>query len=221
LLPARPPVDVLRAGGQGGLLRSDAVRHLRVPVAADLEAAWHGFRARLRAYVARRIPRASDADDIVQSVFLRLHESLPGLRDADRVPAWLYRTARRAIADHYRSPARRRELPSGGAAELEAMAGSERPPDGPDFHAFVGCVAPMVDALPAPYREAIVLADLREIRVADAARSAGVTLTAMKSRVRRGRQQLQRLLAACCELEAGRAPAARESPEAGCGGSCA
>ena len=205
------------------MLRGEAVRDLRLPVAPrpDVESVWHGFRGRLRAFVAGRVPRDADADDIVQDVFLRLQQSLPAVRDAERVHAWLYQTARRAIADHYRAPARRREQPSGGAAELEVLSAAGAPATtDEDFLAFAACLAPMVETLPAPYREAIVLADLREVRVADAARAAGVTLTAMKSRVRRGRQQLRKMLADCCELEAG-GPGRACGPESSCGGSCA
>ena len=190
------------------MLRGEAGPNLRMPLAPDVESVWHEFRDRLRAFVARRVPDA-DVDDIVQVLFLRLHQNLPALRDAERVHAWLYSAARRAIADRYRAPMRRREVPAGGAAELEAMATVDSAPGDPDadFLVFAACLAPMVDALPAPYREAIVLADLREVRVADAARAAGVTLTAMKSRVRRGRQRLRGMLTACCDLEARRAPA--------------
>ena len=175
MLPAVPAGDLLRAGGQDLVLRGEATRDVRLSIAPapDIEPIWHSFRGRLRAFVAGRLPRGADADDIVQDVFLRLHQSLPALRDADRVHAWLYRTARRAIADHYRVPARRREQPSGGAAELEALAPVEAPPAeaAADFLAFAACLAPMVETLPAPYREAIVLADLREVRVADAPRA--------------------------------------------------
>ena len=206
------------------MLRGEADLDLRMPVAPgpDLESVWHAFRTRLRSFVAGRVPRAADGDDIVQTVFLRLHQSLPALRDAERVHAWLYRTARRAIADHYRAPQRRREVAAGGLSELEVMAEADIPPaDADDFLAFAACVAPMVETLPAAYREAIVLADLREVRVADAARAAGITLTAMKSRVRRGRQQLRRMLIECCDPETGPAAGRCASPDSRCGHSCA
>lgn len=61
----------------------------------------------------------ADAEDIVQKVFMEVHRSLPTLRTPDRLGPWLYRTARNAVVDHYRTPARHREVPSGDASDLD------------------------------------------------------------------------------------------------------
>jgi RNA polymerase sigma-70 factor (ECF subfamily) len=167
----------------------------------DTGALWVQLRGRLRAFVSRRVSKGADVEDIVQWVFLRLHESRTSLRDADRVHAWLYRTARRAIADYYRTPSRRRELPSGHASDLESLAEAEDgAAEAADLFQAAECLAPLIDDMPLPYREAIVLADLQGMRLADVARSAGVSLSGMKSRVQRGRQRLKQLLLACCQI---------------------
>jgi RNA polymerase sigma-70 factor, ECF subfamily len=75
----------------------------------DTEHVWGQFHANLRRYVGRRLRNATDADDLVQRVFLRVHEALPRLRDDERIHAWVYQTTRYAIADHYRAPVSRRE----------------------------------------------------------------------------------------------------------------
>src|SRR6185295_3394933 len=110
---------------EGLVLHGRAVGELWMPVAEpavaaaaappllDTGALWLAFRGQLRAFVARRISDGADVDDIVQFVFLRLLQSLNALREAERVQAWLYRTARRAIADYYRERSRKREVPSG------------------------------------------------------------------------------------------------------------
>lgn len=166
--------------------------------AVDAGVLWLEFREHLRAFVARRID-AADVDDTVQWVFLRLHENRAGLERADRVHAWLYRTARRAIADYYRTRARRRETAAGSAADLEALPVAPlAEDDADDLRQAEACVAPLVASLPLPYREALVMADLEEVRLADAARAAGVSLSGMKSRVQRGRQRLKKLLLECC-----------------------
>ncbi|HEY7410894.1 MAG TPA: sigma-70 family RNA polymerase sigma factor [Vicinamibacteria bacterium] len=193
----------------------------------DTEALWLEFRGRVRAFVARRVAGSAEVDDIVQWVFLRLHRSLPGLREADRVHAWLYRTARRAIADYYRGRARNREVPAGGTADLEPLARDvdrDQGVEDRELHRAAACLAPLVDELPAPYREAILLADLQGVRLADAARTAGVSLSGMKSRVQRGRQRLRELLVDCCRIAVGRhgvTSCADHGARPPCGGSCA
>jgi RNA polymerase sigma-70 factor (ECF subfamily) len=57
-----------------------------------------------------------------------------------------------------------------------------------------------VAALPTPYREALVLTELQEMNHKDAAQMLGVSLPAMKARVRRGRQQIQQMLTDCCDI---------------------
>jgi RNA polymerase sigma-70 factor (ECF subfamily) len=206
---------LLRTGGEDHLLPGRRHRELWMSVAAipaaptmpgrlDTEAVWLAFQGQLRAFVARRISRSADVEDIVQWVFLRLHQNLHALRQTDRVHAWLYRTARRAVADYYRERARGRELPSGGALDLEPLTrDGERASENEDAdfqQVAADCLAPLVEALPAPYRDAIVLADLHGIRLAEAARSAQVSVSGMKSRVQRGRKRLQQLLADSCRI---------------------
>ena len=66
---------------------------------------------------------------------------------------------------------------------------------------LAGCMTPMIRQLPPAYREAVTLADLEGINQADAAARAGVSLSAMKSRIQRGRQQLKAVLEDCCRVQ--------------------
>jgi RNA polymerase sigma-70 factor (ECF subfamily) len=169
------------------------------------EPSWDELRANLRGFIARRVGNQADVDDLVQRVLLQIVKGLGSLRDAERLHAWMYRTARNVIADHYRSPAVRREVASGDAVDI---AQHERPgPASSDEdediagRELAACMAPMLRQLPARYREALTLADLEGVNQADAARRVGVSLSGMKSRVQRGRKRLKLLLEACCQLE--------------------
>jgi RNA polymerase sigma-70 factor, ECF subfamily len=171
------------------------------PAALAAEALWLDFRERLRAFVARRISNPADVDDIVQWVFLQVHRSLGDVRRQERIHAWLYRTARRAIADYYRSGTRRREVPAGGVLDLDGL----RPPPEEEGEAagvadVAACLAPMASRLSPADREAIVLTELQGVRLAKAAAMNGVSLSGMKSRVQRARQRLRRMLLDCCHV---------------------
>jgi RNA polymerase sigma-70 factor (ECF subfamily) len=61
-------------------------------------------------------------------------------------------------------------------------------------------IAVFVAALASPYREAITLTELQGMTQKDAAEMLGISLSGMKSRVQRGRQQIQEMLQACCEI---------------------
>ena len=66
----------------------------------DVGAAWHELGERLRVYVARRV-NPGDADDVVQSVMVKLLERR-GEIGPDSVRAWLFAVTRNAVAEYYR-----------------------------------------------------------------------------------------------------------------------
>jgi RNA polymerase sigma-70 factor (ECF subfamily) len=190
---------MLRGDGEGGLLRSEPAAG-EVRLSLGTEAVWTEFHVRLRAYVGRRV-RSADVDDIVQKVFLEIHRGLPRLRRRDRVAAWVFRTAHNAVVDHYRSPARRREVASGGTTDLEpALAGAapDDAYDGPGSAAT--CLRPVLTTLRTPDRDAIEAVELRGLTQKEAAERAGLSLTAMKARVQRARRRLKAALLECCEF---------------------
>ena len=59
-------------------------------------------RSRLRNFIRRRVPDASDAEDIVQDVFYELVEANRLLMPIDHVTGWLFRVARNRITDLFR-----------------------------------------------------------------------------------------------------------------------
>ena len=161
--------------------------------------AWTEVEKHLRPFIARRIDDPADVGDVLQEIYLRVQAGLPTLRDSERFGPWVYRVARNALADHLRArarhhPASARELPA------DAVAAAV-PDDEPDAaRALASYLASFVAALPAPYREALILTELQEMSHKDAAGTLGVSLPAMKARVRRGRQQIRQMLEACCDI---------------------
>ena len=161
---------------------------------------------RVQAFVARRVPSHADAEDIAQEVMLRIHRHSDELEHAERMLGWVYRIAANAIADHYRRPARR-EFPTGHAtdvpepyADIEPPAGME---PGPDElrRELAACLAPLIERLPPLYRQALELTEFDGMSQVDAAATLGLSVSGMKARVQRGRQQLRELLLECCEVQ--------------------
>jgi RNA polymerase sigma-70 factor, ECF subfamily len=169
------------------------------------EPLWEELHGNLRAFISRRVRNQSDVDDLVQRVLLQIVKGLASLRDAERLHAWVYRTARNVIVDYYRSSTARREVASGSAEDLISPDAAEiQAPSGDDERAalqeLAACMAPMIRQLPPAYREAITLADLDGVNQADAAKRVGVSVSGMKSRIQRGRKQLKAVLEECCRV---------------------
>ena len=161
-------------------------------------APWQDVAARLRPFIARRVPPA-DIDDVLQDVFMRIQRGLPALRDEERFTSWLYQIARNAVADHVRARARH-PLPDGDLADGPAPDAADEADDREAARALSGCVAMFVARLASPYREAVTLVELEGLTTKEAAEMAGISVSGMKSRVQRGRAQLRQLFDACCEI---------------------
>jgi len=191
-------------------------------LASDLP--WQELHGNLRAFIARRVQNQADVDDLVQRVLLQIVKGLDTLREAERLYAWVYRTARNVIVDYYRTAGSRREHPSGDAVDLDEAAGTTTGLDedeGAALRELATCLAPMLARLSPAAQEAIRMIDLEGATQLDAARRAGVSLSGMKSRVQRGRRELRAALEACCRIDLDQrggisAYAARQPDACGC-----
>lgn len=173
---------------------------------ADAQEIWQQIHHGLRAFIAKRVANEAEVDDIVQDVWLKMQQGLDGLKDQSRLISWIYQIARHAIIDHYRAPGRRREMPAGLAADLEAYHSSSTMTTASEDSGqlrteLAGCLRPMIERLSGEYRQAVILVDLEELAQQKAAAQLGLSLSGMKSRVQRGRRQLKEMLEACCTIE--------------------
>lgn len=155
---------------------------------------WHALAQQLRPFISRRVATAADTDDVLQEVLVRVHRGLAGLRDDERLAAWVYRIARNVIVDHVRARPPAPSTASLLAPELEVEDDRAAERD------LAAALAFFVTALPSPYREAITLTELEGRTQREAAEMVGVSLSGMKSRVQRGRARLRAMLEACCEI---------------------
>lgn len=191
LLPAGllPNRRLHAAGFHGQMLLSMAKNP--GAVAQDV---WHSLGEALHAFIRSRVPSQSDADDILQDVFTRVIEKSSSLRQADRIESWVYQTARNAVADFYR---RRRPLPELPAEAVDCPHVVEA-----NQNLAVGeSLARLMAELPSTLRDAVRLYEVEGIPQADIAEQLGISISAVKSRVQRGRRELEALLKRCCELE--------------------
>ena len=160
----------------------------------ETERLWGEFADQLGGFLRARVGSEAEAEDLRQDVFLKLQKQLETERAIHDLGAWLYRTARNAVIDHYR---RRKQgqplddiLPDGGFNRED-----------PDIAPLMASFRRMIHALPDGYREAVILADVEELPHKVVAERLGLSLSATKSRVLRGRAMLRESLDACCVFE--------------------
>src|SRR4051812_41318340 len=129
---------------------------------------------------------ASTAEDVAQDVFLAvIHDAARYVPGRSGVVAWLLGIARNHA--RRRLAARRYEpMPEAGAEPGIAVD----PADGIARNQQVDALRQALGALPAAYREAVILCDLQELTYQDAAAAAGCAIGTVRSRLHRGRQIL-------------------------------
>ncbi|HET7294848.1 MAG TPA: sigma-70 family RNA polymerase sigma factor [Vicinamibacteria bacterium] len=126
-----------------------------------------------------------DAEDLVQDTLLRAYRAFDRFEPGTNLRAWLYTILHRVHLDGIRRAARtpsRAELPEEGLpvpAAQEAVAAG-----GLDL-------ARALDRLPEPFKTAVVLRDLEELRYDEIARVTEVPIGTVMSRIHRGRKLLR------------------------------
>ena len=162
----------------------------------DPESAYRAFQTALRRYLLRRLGNRADVDDVLQDVFVRVTRNRRALAAAKDPRAWLHAVAKTAAIDH-----RRRQTGQAGFRVDQDVDDIADASTGRDDDGFTACLMPLVDSLPDMYRDAIRFVDIEGGRQTALAAETGMTLTAVKSRVQRGRRRLKAAITACCVIE--------------------
>lgn len=147
----------------------------------------------------------SRAEDLVQDTFLRAWRSWHQYTPGTRARSWLFTICRnvflreeergrrhhRVVVEH----AGRGPAGTGPVNPVWISAGEADDPEGRFFASLVDEeVVAAIDALPEEYRTAVVLSDLEGFSYAEIAELMGVPVGTVKSRLFRGRRELQRVL---------------------------
>ncbi|HHW14083.1 MAG TPA: sigma-70 family RNA polymerase sigma factor [Firmicutes bacterium] len=155
------------------------------------------YGGRVRALVHRMV--GSDADDLVQDIFLQVYRALPEFRGDASVATWLYRIATNRCLDHLRRHRRTQarvisldERTQESAPDLAAAAASpEATTEARDLSREVRrCLL----ALPVELRTVVVLRDLEGLEYREIAAVLGLPLGTVQSRLHRARNLLKEKL---------------------------
>jgi RNA polymerase sigma-70 factor, ECF subfamily len=150
------------------------------------------YRSELLAFIQQRVGSRELAQDILHDVFVKILGREDRLREPAKITAWLYQVTRNAIIDRFRSNKFHEELPQEIPANDEESTAEAR---------LAGFLRPMIETLPAIYRDALIMSDIDGLGLKQIAKRDGLTVSAVKSRVRRGRLMLEAMVRDCCTLE--------------------
>ena len=160
------------------------------------------YQNRVYRYLLRLVRQPAEAEDLFQQTWLRVAERIRNYDPARSFDAWLFTVARNLAFDHLRriQPQSLDEplddKPS-GEAMISRLASSEASPfDQLLASERAGRLGSALESLPVIYREMLTLRFEEEMKIEEIAAVLATPLSTVKSRVRRGLDQLRRTLEA-------------------------
>jgi RNA polymerase sigma-70 factor (ECF subfamily) len=133
-----------------------------------------------------------DAKEATQDAYLKAWRGLKGFRGDAAFETWLYRVASNAALSKHRGR-RRRQVHEAGVDDevLARMASPSSVEAEVGAKVEVKALESAISTLPLHYRSAVVLRDIYGFGIEEIARELGITETAAKVRVHRGRKKLK------------------------------
>jgi len=142
-------------------------------------------------FAVRMLGSHADADDVLQSAFMRAYRGLSKCRDRERFAGWLYRIVVNECRT-FASRQRQRELRFVNDAELIDRA--EAKSDDTPAEEMSEQIELALSKLPPDQREAFLLKYVEEMSYEEISEATGVSVPALKMRVKRASDGLRKML---------------------------
>jgi RNA polymerase sigma-70 factor (ECF subfamily) len=162
-------------------------------LAGDVEAfaaLVHRYRDGYVRFAVRMLGSRDDADDVLQSVFLRAFRNLRACRDPARFHNWLYQIVVNECRSFASRRGRREEKLVRDEAAFEAVPAAQPAEEQELRQEIQGAL----DQLSPEQREAFLLKHVEELEYEEMAELTGAGVSALKMRVKRACERLRQLL---------------------------
>jgi RNA polymerase sigma factor (sigma-70 family) len=172
------------------------VARLRAGDPDAFDALYAVYHARLYNFLARLSRRRDVAEDLLEETWLRLITHASRLAPDTRLASWLYAVARNLFYSYCRS----RSMDEGSSTGLIGLWPGGTPPSSPFEETAAAELERRVEralaALPATYREVLLLVGVEGLSPSEAAGVCGVSSETLRQRLSRARSMLNRELEA-------------------------
>lgn len=149
-------------------------------------------------YLGYRCPDRGCAEDLTQETFVRFFAGLPGYRHQGKAKNYLYTIAGNLRKDYFK---KKREIPTGDEKLNEQAETEAYPMDAVSDKLMLEWA---LGKLPDALRETVTLYYFQGLKLMEIAQILSISLPLVKYRLRRARQQLEKLLRKERDDESGR-----------------
>ncbi|MEO0473472.1 MAG: sigma-70 family RNA polymerase sigma factor [Bacteroidota bacterium] len=158
----------------------------------DVPAFWAEHETVVFAYIRKRIPNRTLAEDLRQEVLLKVYDFCTKRSGVKNPKAWLYQIAHNVIMDHHRQDKRERQV-------LANIPETDLPPSG--LIQATSCFNKLMARMDQEDQEIIRWIDIDGQKQKEVANKLGLSLSGAKSRIQRARKRLHAKFTECCEWE--------------------
>ena len=158
------------------------------------------FKDPLMNYIYRFVGNSNDAADILQETFLRVYKKKMLYKTIARFSTWIYTIAGNLAKSELRKAHRKGHIPLVIERENDddyvlPLHDEDPPPDRSANSALIyDRIHAALATLPEAFREAVILRDVQDLSYEEIAEIIEMPIGTVKSRINRGRAQLQELL---------------------------
>jgi RNA polymerase sigma-70 factor (ECF subfamily) len=149
----------------------------------------------ISAYVYRMVGNYESALDLTQEIFIKVYNSLHRYRAEFKFSTWIYKIAHNAAVDHLRRSATREQPlvvgPEGDSFDLPLESARLSPEQESERKERRGEIEAVVRALPANYRELIILRHSQDLSYEEIVEVTGLPLGTVKNRLFRAREMMR------------------------------
>lgn len=152
-------------------------------------------KVRFLTFLERRLGSRADAEDLLQTAYLRAAAEAGNVRDEEKVVPWFYQLLRNLLVDHYR----RRGATSRMEEHLLRQTGTTAMIDEEElFREVCRCMTDVIEGLKHDYHEILLRVELQDEPLQQVASQLGITPNNASVRLHRARESLREALQATC-----------------------
>lgn len=158
---------------------------------AEISSLWLEYRNGLKYYMLKKVKNEELANDLTHEVLMKVYDSCCSSTKIRNVRSWMFQIAHNTMVDHFKKQQKFTNIIPEYYADDETDVN----------HESAELLSPLIELLPHKYSEPLRLSDIDRIKQKEVAEKIGLSVTATKSRIQRGRKLLKEKIIECSNLE--------------------
>lgn len=154
---------------------------------------WEELDTKLLFFISRRIKNKEDAEDILQEVYIKLHENISLLKDDQKIVSWIYQITRNTINECYRKCYRLKKV----EFEEYHIEMDQEEKDNLNDEVLKN-MKQFIEILPEDSKKLIKLYEFEGMSHKEISKKLDIKENTSKSKLKRAKEKLKKQLDECC-----------------------